>query len=138
VSAPALADDIHPNVVPPPRYDYPYEGKLYELVVGQQGVRTMCPDTNFNLGFALGCTKKLPPSFEAPLGTCYLYLAYDREMTRVGHPPSIVRRDEITHCNGWSADHEGALPLYDWGVVEEKPQPAKARPRSLSEILFGR
>src|SRR5262249_17495298 len=116
VSSAALADD-HPLVVPPPRYDHPYEGKLYMLVVTQQGVRTMCPDTTFNLGFALGCTKKRPPSFEAPLGTCYVYLATDAEVNKAGHPPSIVRRHEIAHCNGWSADHAGALPLYDWGVI---------------------
>jgi hypothetical protein len=51
----------------------------------------------------------------------------------------LVKRHEMAHCNGWPADHHGALPYVEWAEVPDKPataNPAKQDPPD--KLLFGR
>ena len=143
-------------IEPPAEYDHPYKGELFEWTVKDQAeLRAMCPNTKFNLGFALACT--MPQG-----GRCWMFLVPDDEIKKF-FPLDLVKRHEIAHCNGWPGDHRGARAWQDWAAPAaepaktepmatyscglaiqkpcEEPTPVTvkpARPRSLSEILFGR
>jgi hypothetical protein len=106
------------RLVPPLEYDHPYKGRLRIIVAeNQQEVRRMCPGTKFHpLIGALACTHRLSDT------VCEVVMLSDDEINRVGFPPDMVRRHEIAHCNGWPADHKGALVFEEW--VTDAPPPA--------------
>jgi hypothetical protein len=98
------------RVVPPKAFDRPYPAPGKVIVVtarDQNHVRELCPTTVFPAE-ALGCAQ-LTPSWD-----CKIVVAADDVVKAAGFPPELVRRHEIAHCNGWPADHRGALPLEEW------------------------
>jgi hypothetical protein len=108
LAAPAAADPTPLRLTPPKEYDRPYKG-IPTLVVArsQQLVRELCPAAKFSSQIgALGCPHIIG-------NKCWVVLAPDADI-KAGFPPELVKRHEIAHCNGWPADHSGALPFVDW------------------------
>jgi hypothetical protein len=70
-----------------------------------------CPGSKF-AGFALGCAHLAAQE-------CKIVLAADSVIIAAGHPPELVKRHEIAHCNGWPADHPGALPYEEWASDDQ-------------------
>jgi hypothetical protein len=124
-AASATAGEL--KIVPPPKYDHPYAGNLAIWPVKtQQQVRDACPNAKFNLGHALACTWRFPGG-----ETCRIVMVPDDQIKAAGLPVELVKRHEIAHCNGWPADHDGALPYVEWAEVPDKPattKPAKQDP----------
>jgi hypothetical protein len=152
VSAGAFAGDRKYYVLPPVEYDHKYPGQLvWQLARDQQQIRDACPHIKYwGLG-ALAC------SFQYPNNSCLIVILYDDDIKKAGFPPDVIKRHEIGRCNGWDADHTGARPWQDWAEAAPPAPAAKpwlsdpniwretnavplppTKPRSLSEILFGR
>jgi hypothetical protein len=99
----------------------------------QQQVRDACSNAKFNLGHALAAWRF--PGSE----TCWIVMVPDDQIKAAGLPVELVKRHEIAHCNGWPADHHGALPYVEWAEVPDKPATAKpAKQDPLDKLLFGR
>jgi hypothetical protein len=97
-------------VVPPKEYDHPFGGTVIVLPArDQKQVRELCPKAKF-MGAALGCPE-ITSSWD-----CRVVLAADSVIKAAGFPPALVKRHEIAHCNGWPADHRGALPFEEWAT----------------------
>jgi hypothetical protein len=125
IVTPAAAAEL---LVPPKEYDLPYKGTVIVVPANsQKQVRAMCPKTKFNLGVALGCAE------ERSWG-CRVIMAPDAEITAAGFPPELVKRHEIAHCNGWPADHRGALPYEEWAETDNIDTPPT--PPSVTESRF--
>ena len=150
VSAAAFAGDRKYYVLPPVEYDHPYKGGrlTWQMARDQQQVRDACPESKFSIG-ALACTFRYANS-------CIVIVS-DDEIKKAGFPPDLIRRHEIGHCNGWPSNHPGSRPWQDWAEPAPPAPAAKpwlsdpniwretnavplppTKPRSLSEILFGR
>jgi hypothetical protein len=105
-----------PRLVPPPEYDRPFAANVIVITArDQKHVRELCPKAVFT-GAALGCAS-LTPSWD-----CKIVVAADDVIKAAGYPPELVRRHEIAHCNGWPADHRGALPAEEWAVTDVASQ----------------
>ena len=78
---------------PPPMYDYPYVDGPVEIIASAQSVRTFCPP------FSQACM--WGGRFHG-LKKCTIFLLE-------GYSPRSLRH-EMAHCNGWPADHPGAIP----------------------------
>jgi hypothetical protein len=91
--------------LPPSEFDRPYAGNLIIVQGGdQEGMRKLCPRIAFP--FYLGCTY--------PAGDrCLIVLADELDILRAGWTLDVVKRHEIGHCNGWGADHKGAMPHFE-------------------------
>ena len=96
------------RLVPPKEYDHPFAGELIVLTAfDQDDVRRLCPNAKFSSTIgALGCAPDIGPK------RCRIVLAPDADIIKAGFLPEMVRRHEIGHCNGWPADHRGALPYW--------------------------
>jgi hypothetical protein len=118
-----------PRLVPPKEYDRPFSGTVIVVPArDQKHVREMCPRAAFNPGFpALACAY-----LEATV--CRIVMAPDADIKAAGFPPELVKRHEIGHCNGWPADHWGALPYEEWAVAA----PLSTGSRTVNQLLFGR
>jgi hypothetical protein len=128
VTPAATAAAEGPRLIPPPEYDHPYDGELITFPARDQNhVREICPRTKFPPMGALGCTI-------LQKGTCWLVMAPDVDILKAGFPPELVKRHAIAHCNGWSADHGGALPYEEWAVAK----PLSTGDRTVNQLLFGR
>jgi hypothetical protein len=90
--------------LPPTQYDYPYGGRLnVTTMASQEAVRERCPSTR-GLPVALACSRH-------NVTNCWIVIADDATITAAGVNPTIVRRHEIGHCNGWPSDHAGARSI---------------------------
>jgi hypothetical protein len=86
---------------PPPQYDVVPPVPVIEQVLPQEEVQKLClglyPSIKLAAGeFIRGCAK-----FEIMQGTkvCFAWYIYDAQ--------DLVRRHELAHCAGWTADHPG-------------------------------
>ena len=107
-------------LAPPARYDHPYKGDLTVMVVGDQAsVRRMCYDVTFEpeVG-AVACSR-----FNDSYTWCDIFIADGATLKQTGWPRSLIMRHEIAHCNGWGADHEGALPWQEWAEMSPAMKP---------------
>jgi hypothetical protein len=112
-STSAAAAAAGERLLPPKEFDHPFAGELIEVTaLDQDNVRRWCPTAKFPR-WALGCTPEIRP------GRCWIVLAPDAEIIKAGFPPELVRRHEIAHCNGWPADHRGALPYEEWASDDQ-------------------
>ena len=130
---PLIGPVPHPpglRLVPPKEYDHPYNGpgQLYiTYAESQDEVRRLCPNAPFPKAGAYGC------SMTSPTKGCWVILAPEEDMKKVGVWMDLIRRHEIAHCNGWPGDHRGALPIEDWAEMQDTvpsipATPAKPRP----------
>jgi hypothetical protein len=128
VAASAATAAEGPRLIPPKEYDRPFSGTVIIVPARDQDhVRKLCPRAAFNPDFpALACTYR-----EATV--CRIVMAPDADIIKAGFPPALVKRHEIAHCNGWAADHWGALPYEEWAVA-----PPSTGGRTVNEMLFGR
>jgi hypothetical protein len=133
----ATASNAQPlQLMPPHEYDHPYTGANLEMVMArdQAQVRELCPRAVFSdyIG-ALACSMRLDAN------NCRIIISPAAIKAR-GLPLDVVLRHETAHCNGWPADHKGALFYDEWAEEPNKsargPKPAK--PVSLDQLLFGR
>jgi hypothetical protein len=113
-STSAAAAAAGERLLPPKEFDHPFAGELIVFTARDQDeVRAMCPRTQFPPLGALGCAPNIGP------GRCRIVLAPDADIIKAGHPPELVKRHEIAHCNGWPADHRGALPYEEWASDDQ-------------------
>jgi hypothetical protein len=112
IVTPAATEGL--RVVPPPEFDRPFAGGKVIIVPArdQKHVRELCPTAKFNTGVALGCAD-LTASWD-----CRVVLAHDSVIIAAGFSPELVKRHEVAHCNGWHADHRGALPYEEWAPAD--------------------
>jgi hypothetical protein len=76
----------------------------------QDHVCELCPGAKFHpLIGALACTHGDPRIPFTPK-MCLIVLSPDALRT-AGFPLDLAVRHETAHCNGWPADHKGALPF---------------------------
>jgi hypothetical protein len=123
-----------PRVVPPKEFDHPFTmaGKVIVVTARDQNhVRELCPGTKFT-GAALGCAR-LTPTWD-----CKIVVAADDVIKAAGFPPELVKRHEIAHCNGWHADHRGALPLEEWAVGDAPIKAAAAEFDKFARVAVGK
>jgi hypothetical protein len=108
--AQTLTNPIGPTILPPEEYDKPYPGKLILVRGDAEYMRAVCPTTSYLV--TPGCSYRLAGGAS---GACLVVIA-DEETLKVaqhrigGHTWTydIIFRHEVGHCNGWSANHEGA------------------------------
>ena len=116
------------RLVPPKEYDHPYAGlgigKL-EIIYAesQDEVRRLCPGSVFPKAGAYGCAHS---EYTGYAGGCKIIVAPAADMNWAGIWMALTIRHEIAHCNGWPADHRGALPAEDWAAG-----PTPSPPRDL-------
>jgi hypothetical protein len=90
-------------VLPPAEYDIPYTGRLtVKTLATLEELFKECPSIMKN---SLACAKKYSDH-------CDVFLVDDKIMRAYGWTTKILLRHEIAHCNGWLANHPGALPLF--------------------------
>lgn len=77
--------------LPPPSYDHPFAGKLELHGVAIDEIYPHCKPFT---GYACAPIKAV--------GTCDIYFV-------IGKLTPDLFRHERAHCNGWPADHPGAL-----------------------------
>ena len=53
-------------------------------------------------------------------------------------PHPSPKRDEIAHCNGWHADHRGALPFEEWAVGDAPIKAAAAEFDKFANVAVGK
>lgn len=107
------------RLIPPVQYDHPYDGPGELTVVqasSQDEVRRLCPNAVWPPAGAYGCQMMTSSG-------CYVVIAPETDMKRVGLTKDITLRHEIAHCNGWPGDHRGALPIEDWATDELVKKP---------------
>jgi hypothetical protein len=81
------------DILPPPKFDKPFRGKLeIDRVQTEDDVRGKC--MVYFPRILLGCA-------EREGNTCYIVLASDELLHSYGLDPKIAMRHEIGHCNGW-------------------------------------
>ena len=109
----AHAGDVY-DIKPPAKYDHAYNGKLVVTrVEDEYSVRIICAGVKFQADVgALACSQHNT----GPKETCIITMLDDEGIEKAGWTPKVVLRHEIGHCNGWGADHAGALPWrrQDW------------------------
>ena len=127
----ATAADGKPlQLMPPPEYDRPYTGQKLDMVEArdQDHVRQLCPRAVFGITIgALAC------SMRHSADNCTIIMS-PAAIKAAGVPMDVVFRHEVAHCNGWSADHKGALFYDEWA---EAPGPKLPKLHPLNELLFG-
>jgi hypothetical protein len=79
------------RILPPPKYDVPYTGKL-TLVISDDVASTCFTST-------IACAN--PGQFSS----CHIIMAPDELIISKGLDPLDVFRHEQGHCNGWPIDH---------------------------------
>ena len=52
--------------------------------------------------------------------------------------PEFVLRHEIAHCNGWPADHRGALPLEEWASDDTPVKATASRFDKFADYVLGK
>jgi hypothetical protein len=79
------------RILPPPKYDVPYTGKL--TLVTSDDVASTC----FNSTIACAT--------HGQFSSCHIIMAPDELIISKGLDPLDVFRHEQGHCNGWPNDH---------------------------------
>jgi hypothetical protein len=89
-------------MLPPLEYDHPYDGELKFITdLDQDTIKRMCgPKTS--VACILGGGKL---SYAYAAKECWIALARQEEIDRLGLNREMVIRHEIGHCNGWPLDH---------------------------------
>lgn len=104
---------ISPRVLPPPEYDYEYEGDLTIKVVDTlQELGVLCQDAARTNPDILACSMRNYKS-------CMIIMVRDEVMRRRGYSTGIMLRHERGHCNGWGGDHTGGRPARATMVAPE-------------------
>jgi hypothetical protein len=121
----SVSEGARIRLMPPTEYDHPYSGSGDLRVtdaVSQDDVRGLCVGAVWPKVGALGCSMK-------KVWGCHVVLAPEADLKRVGLTRGLTLRHEIAHCNGWPADHRGALPIEDWALMDPEEAPHKAPPQ---------
>jgi hypothetical protein len=123
-----------PRLVPPKEFDRPFAAKVIVVTARDQNhVRELCPKAKFIAGFpALAC------SYLTSAWDCKIVVAADDVIKAVGFPPELVKRHEIAHCNGWPADHGGALPYEEWAINDTPVKAAASQFPKFALSAFGK
>jgi hypothetical protein len=89
------------RVLPPEEFDRPFEGRLViERSASQAEIKARCAPSVFPLH--LGCARRTAE------GGCFILMADDETIAKLGYTVEIVLRHEEAHCRGWPAHHPGA------------------------------
>jgi hypothetical protein len=97
-TAPALA-----QLLPPPEFDRPYNGRLsVDTVPTQRSLAEICPNAAARTPNMIGCAVRANDGSH-----CRVILAPDSIIRALGASRQRILRHEIGHCNGWPAHHPG-------------------------------
>lgn len=103
----AMAQTLTPTNsywIPPEQYDKPFTAGPVIVVRGDEKLMgQICPKTPFPI--ALGCRASISNATPSPV--CFIVIAKDDILAAQGWSYEQVKRHEIGHCHGWSADHPG-------------------------------
>jgi hypothetical protein len=98
-----------PSVLPPPQFDKPFAGTL---ILSRQAteaeMRTVCPSSANLVGRDGGLTIACSLRLQEGKG-CLIVIVNDGVLASYGLAFETVYRHELGHCNGWGADHAGAI-----------------------------
>src|SRR6516165_5403749 len=93
------------KILPPPEYDYVYEGDLTIVMVKTiEELRILC---NVNNPGTLACSIR---AYDTK--SCVIIMVEDEVMRRHGWTTGLLLRHEMGHCNGWTQAHEGQRSVY--------------------------
>ena len=96
------------KILPPPEYDYVYEGDLTIVMVKTiEELRILC---NVNNPGTLACSIR---AYDTK--SCVIIMVEDEVMRRHGWTTGLLLRHEMGHCNGWTQAHEGQRSVYSGG-----------------------
>jgi hypothetical protein len=94
--------------LPPPEFDHPYtEGILTVSIMDVRDIQNECGSGSNILGSIYACSV---PIKEA--NACRIVLPKVEVGIVTQMQQDRLRRHEIGHCNGWAADHVGAVNNY--------------------------
>src|SRR5262249_16144998 len=80
-------------LLPPPKYDKPYEGELeIRFFSNIEDIRGACPGTHSEVACAFPL---------ADLKKCWIMMGTEDAIKRRGYGYAFVLRHELAHCNGW-------------------------------------
>ena len=84
---------IRGSMLPPPKYDKPYEGEL-EIVFfsNSEDIKKVCPDLH---------TETACSSHSDDLKKCRIHIGTEDMIKRIGGAYAFTLRHELAHCNGW-------------------------------------
>lgn len=99
----AFAGKNDANWNPPSRFDHSFRGELIERRIPQKQVVAACRKLFLKYGIhaTASDTQRGCAAIASPRRCIIVYV----DKTFMGAKPSAVRRHEIGHCNGWTADH---------------------------------
>ena len=91
-------------VMPSPgsEYDKPYTGTLIEIRVGVDLMGRLCPKFH-GYPVTFGCSHQSIVDDQ-----CLILIVEDKILNAAGWTYELIRQHEISHCNGWPADHPDA------------------------------
>jgi hypothetical protein len=85
---------IRGSLLPPPKYDKPYEGELeIQFFSSSEDVQRVCPNTHTETACAARSVdgKK-----------CQIFMATENVIKQKGGAYNFTLRHELAHCNGWN------------------------------------
>ena len=95
-------------ILPPPEFDYVYEGDLTIVMV--KTVEELLILCNVQSPNTLACSIR---AYDGK--SCVIIMVDDDLMRRRGWTSGLLLRHEMGHCNGWTQAHEGQRPVYSGG-----------------------
>jgi hypothetical protein len=88
------------EVFPPMEYDYPYQGRMIEIIVStDEELAKVCWQPVAQGHWKAGCAYALPA-----YNLCVVYILDERLLRARGETLERTRRHERGHCNGWKHD----------------------------------
>ena len=94
--------------MPPPEYDYVYEGDLTIVMV--KTVEELLILCNVDSPNTLACSIR---AYDTK--SCVIIMVEDEVMRQRGWTTGLLLRHEMGHCNGWTQAHEGQRAVYSEG-----------------------
>lgn len=91
-------------ILPPPEFDYVYEGDLTIVMV--KTVEELLILCNVEHQNTLACSIR---AYDGK--SCVIIMVDDDLMRRRGWTSGLLLRHEMGHCNGWTQAHEGQRPV---------------------------
>ena len=84
---------IKTGLMPPPKYDKPYEGDLeIQFFTNSEDIAVVCKDSHSEAACA---------AYANDLKTCRIHILTEDALKRKGFAYNFALRHELAHCNGW-------------------------------------
>jgi len=96
----AHAKDVRESILPPPKYDHLYEGRIAII----HGGSSVLPCRPRSLSIRLSCAyleEDTVGNYHSTGKECVIFLASQEEIKEAGYTESVLLRREMARCNGW-------------------------------------